>query len=164
MECPRCHRELQAEEYEGVQVERCPGCQGFWIGGTRLAAIIDARERTFSVEEIATYREIHEAHRGMVHPGTQAILCPQCGSELQQNRYNYAAEVLLDRCPQGHGTWLDKGELEHIQMAVEEEEGELHQVIKEKGLKMDNFASTQLKHEQGKYRFRFWRFFFWRDG
>jgi Zn-finger nucleic acid-binding protein len=162
MKCPRCGSVTGSEAYEGVELEKCPGCQGVWIPGSRLAQIIEIREKTFSIEEIAAFREIHDTHEGVVHPADSPISCPECGTPMQQSRYNYAHEVIIDRCPGGHGIWLDRGELEHVQMAVEEEEGELQQLVAEKGLKMDRFASERLEHEQNQYRFNPWYFFIWR--
>jgi Zn-finger nucleic acid-binding protein len=51
MHCPRCKAVLVGDEYEGVEVERCPGCHGFWIPGSRLADIIEKREKAFSLED-----------------------------------------------------------------------------------------------------------------
>jgi Zn-finger nucleic acid-binding protein len=164
MNCPRCKAVLVEDEYEGVKVERCPACRGFWIPGTRLADIIEKREKTFSLEEIETYRQIHESRRGLFNEADSETVCPQCGEVMQQNRYNYAQEVLIDRCAQGHGVWLDQGEVEHIQMAVEEEEDELRRVAKEKGLRVEDTFSKQLKNEQKKYRFSPLWLFLWKWG
>jgi Zn-finger nucleic acid-binding protein len=164
MHCPRCKAVLVGDEYEGVEVERCPGCRGFWIPGTRLADIIEKREKSFSLEEIEAYRQVHESRRGLVNQADSEAVCPQCGAAMQQNRYTYAQEVLIDRCSQGHGVWLDQGEVEHIQMAVEEEEDELRRVAKEKGLRVEDTFSKQLKNEQKKYRFSPLWLFLWKWG
>jgi Zn-finger nucleic acid-binding protein len=164
MHCPRCKAVLVGDEYEGVEVERCPGCRGFWISGTRLADIIEKREKAFSLEEIEAYRQVHESRRGLVNQADSETVCPQCGADMQQNRYTYAQEVLIDRCSQGHGVWLDQGEVEHIQMAVEEEEDELRRVAKEKGLRVEDTFSKQLKNEQKKYRFSPLWLFLWKWG
>jgi Zn-finger nucleic acid-binding protein len=164
MHCPRCKAVLVGDEYEGVEVERCPGCRGFWIPGTRLADIIEKREKAFSLEEIEAYRQVHESRRGLVNQADSEAGCPECGAAMQQNRYTYAQEVLIDRCSQGHGIWLDQGEIEHIQMAVEEEEDELRRVAKEKGLRVEDTFSKQLKNEQKKYRFSPLWLFLWKWG
>jgi Zn-finger nucleic acid-binding protein len=164
MHCPRCKNVLVGAEYEGVKVERCPACRGFWIPGSRLADIIEKREKAFSLEEIEAYRKVHESRREMVNPAAAEAACPQCGEVMRQNRYNYAQEVLIDRCSQGHGIWLDEGEVEHIQMAVEEEEDELRRVAEEKGLRVEDTFAKQLKNEQKKYRFSPLWLFFWRWG
>jgi Zn-finger nucleic acid-binding protein len=164
MDCPRCRTVLVGTEYEGVLVEKCPQCRGFWIPGYRLSEIIEKRERTFSLEEIEAYRQVHESRAGLVHPADSEICCPDCGVSMLRSHYHYAQEVLIDRCPQGHGVWLDEGELEHIQMAVEEDEDELRQVVKEKGLRVDDTVSQQLEQERKKYKFSPLWLFLWKWG
>lgn len=44
--------------------------------------------------------------------------CPKCGSELEEIEIE---KVLIDRCKECEGIWLDKGELEKIRQG---EEGE----------------------------------------
>jgi hypothetical protein len=49
-------------------------------------------------------------------------------------------------------------------MAVEEEEDELRRVAKEKGLRVEDTFSKQLKNEQKKYRFSPLWLFLWKWG
>lgn len=37
-----------------------------------------------------------------------ALRCPGCGDALEPKQF---AGQLVDRCPKGHGVWLDDGEL-----------------------------------------------------
>jgi Zn-finger nucleic acid-binding protein len=37
MKCPRCHADLVAEqEYHGIEVDRCPSCDGRWLDHDEL--------------------------------------------------------------------------------------------------------------------------------
>lgn len=54
--------------------------------------------------------------------------CPSCGATLQQVHHE---GVELDRCPNGHGLWLDRGELRQVVLSEvadrpEAEEGAAH--------------------------------------
>jgi hypothetical protein len=31
MKCPKCGADLRTEEYHGIQIERCPECNGTWF-------------------------------------------------------------------------------------------------------------------------------------
>jgi len=31
MKCPKCGADLVTEEYHGIQVDRCPECDGMWL-------------------------------------------------------------------------------------------------------------------------------------
>jgi len=119
--CPYCKEKLVEKEYEGVPIDVCLKCGGVWLDKDELYEIIKRREAKFSEEE-----------KKSVDPekpiqGTQAELipeinCPICGALM--NRFTYAATsgVVIDRCPQGHGVWLDNGELEKIQIYIEKSE------------------------------------------
>ena len=41
--------------------------------------------------------------------------CPRCRARMKQVRApGSAQDIILDRCPHGHGIWFDDGELEGI--------------------------------------------------
>ena len=40
---------------------------------------------------------------------THWMTCPKCGSDLQELNYQ---NVMIDKCPDCNGIWLDQGELE----------------------------------------------------
>ncbi len=46
--------------------------------------------------------------------------CPKCRIALRTLNYAYDSGVMVDRCPQCDGLWLDEGELESLQIIVEE--------------------------------------------
>ncbi len=152
--CPRCSGGLSMEQYEGVSVHRCPGCGGYWVPRTGLARIVDIREKTFTPEQKQAYAEIAKKAHGLVNNEISKIDCPECGKQMKQNRYPLATEVIIDRCPSGHGVWLDAGEIEHIQMAVEAEQDEMASKVLEHGLSVDDSQSKQLLREQRRYKFR----------
>ncbi len=31
MKCPRCGADLVTEDYQGIQIDRCPECNGMWL-------------------------------------------------------------------------------------------------------------------------------------
>jgi len=45
-------------------------------------------------------------------------LCPMCSAEMTKS---IVEKIIVDRCPDGHGAWLDGGELELIQKALEDD-------------------------------------------
>jgi len=149
------------EDYEGVRVHRCPSCRGYWVPGAGLAEIAEIRERTFTAEEKAAFQRLHAEAHALVNQADAEMSCPQCGQTMRQNRYPYATEVIIDRCSQGHGIWLDAGEIEHIQMAVERQQDEMSETVMEKNLTVDDFQSRALLEEKKKYRFSLRRGLMW---
>ena len=44
MKCVRCRGQLKLESYEGVEIDRCPQCQGVWLDAGELAKIVGATQ------------------------------------------------------------------------------------------------------------------------
>ena len=152
--CPRCAGGLAEERYEGVEVHACSGCGGYWVPHSGLARIVDVREKTFTAEQKRAFAEIASKAHALVNRADSKIDCPVCGVQMKQNRYPLATEVLIDRCPSGHGVWLDEGEIEHIQLAVEAEQDEMAGKVLEHNLAVDDSQSKQILREQKRYGFR----------
>ncbi len=119
MKCITCTADLATDFYEGVEVDACGSCGGCWLDSGELKQIIDIREKTFNSEEIDLVRGINEQVFREKEEKQKEHSCPKCGQMM--NRFNYAATtgILIDKCPE-HGIWFDKGELEHVQICVEE--------------------------------------------
>jgi len=43
MKCPKCGADLGTEDYHGVQVDRCPECNGMWLDSGEVEDLL-ARE------------------------------------------------------------------------------------------------------------------------
>jgi hypothetical protein len=43
MKCPKCGADLRTEEYHGIQVDRCSGCDGMWLDAGETEELL-ARE------------------------------------------------------------------------------------------------------------------------
>ncbi len=133
MKCPRCFRELTKSEYEGYPIYRCNDCGGYWVGGSELRKIIETRK------EIMPKEALEEAKRWRSNAIPKRELndeypCPSCSSTLSRAVYGYDTGVVVDRCPDGCGVWLDKGELIALQAFDEVWDLEAQRIFREKGL------------------------------
>jgi Zn-finger nucleic acid-binding protein len=99
MKCPRDDTTLLVETHHGIEVDRCPACNGRWLDFHEL----DHLESTVaSTEEERRATIAFGEHKG-------DLKCPVCGQRM--TAFNYRAYNLeLDVCPQDHGYWLDAGE------------------------------------------------------
>ncbi len=135
MDCLRCGTAMDWETYEGVAIDRCPGCRAVWLDAEELVEILNAREMEFGPEQKAAFRRgeerLAEAAEDVSGDGTLA--CPKCDREMLKNRYPYALSIVIDRCERGCGLWLDAGELEFIQIAVEGTEDEVERYMETHG-------------------------------
>ncbi|MFO7676423.1 MAG: zf-TFIIB domain-containing protein [bacterium] len=113
MNCPRCGKVALHELRVGaVVVDVCPECRGAWFDPGELEPVMRAGDAPAELRGRA-----HALGAGQQEWEGKPCFCPRCGEELA--RYWYAAEpgrtFLVDACPQGHGIWLDGGELEQAQ-------------------------------------------------
>jgi uncharacterized protein len=109
MNCPRDGTELQTERHHGIEVERCPDCNGRWLDHNELDQL-EATVPSTEEERIAT---IQFSRRD------SELKCPVC--DKQMTAFNYRAYgVELDSCEDQHGFWLDAGEDGRVRDIIQE--------------------------------------------
>ena len=116
VKCPRCKAALGPEIYEGVDIDRCATCGGAWLDEGELKVIVNTHEKKFSPAEIKKARQESLPEGEVQDP---EIACPLCAKKMERFNYACSSGIMLDKCP-GHGIWLDKGELENVQILAEE--------------------------------------------
>lgn len=116
--CPRCRADLAAAAYEDVSVETCQQCGGYWLTQPALKQIIDTREQEWNAKDLEA---IKNAPRMPVALDEirERLPCPVCGEAMEPFNFSGDSGILLDRCGRCGGIWLDRGELEKVQMVVE---------------------------------------------
>jgi len=90
-------------ELEGVEIDHCLSCGGTWL---------DAGE----LEQIAELAGVPPVEAARIAPGPREgprtqRRCPRCRTKLREIELPAEPPVAVDRCPRGHGLWLDRGEL-----------------------------------------------------
>ncbi len=127
MRCPRDGTELKARIYEAdVEIDECPKCRGTFLDEGELERIQAAIEKDHSramSRPVDSVREEHEAEREEAQP---LVSCLKCGAQMERRRYGLGSQTVIDVCPQGHGLWLDGGELEQLEQFYERSQGEMH--------------------------------------
>ncbi len=100
--CPRCGGPL-APLGAG---RSCRSCRGVWLSEYRLTEMVRVmRNQLFGDDLVFTARAAIEV----------APSCPACAAALTPETF---ASQPVDRCPAGHGVWLDDGELAAALRAV----------------------------------------------
>jgi Zn-finger nucleic acid-binding protein len=94
---------MVAFQLEGVEIDHCLACRGTWLDAGELEQLTElagapsgelSRALEFSREGSRTRRR-----------------CPRCPRRLREITIH---DVVVDRCPSGHGLWLDEGEMETV--------------------------------------------------
>jgi hypothetical protein len=68
------------------------------------AELIEAQRAKLDAERAELDRKQRDSERERYY-----MRCPKCGARLDEQDVEH---VKVDVCPEGHGTWLDAGELE----------------------------------------------------
>lgn len=116
MKCVHCGDTLHQEKYEGVAVDTCHSCNGIWLDYGEISQIIDSRKKKFSLEE----KIVQISRLAFDESLNETYYCPVCKKQMERFEYAINSGVILDRCPDDHGIWFDKDELERLQIVMEE--------------------------------------------
>lgn len=108
--CPHCGAPLIILELDGVEIDHCPACGGTWLDSGELEQIAALS----AAPADAGPGRLGEALRRAGDGGKSRRRCPRCRRRLRLIRLGEAPPVTLDRCPRGHGLWLDRGEMERV--------------------------------------------------
>jgi hypothetical protein len=112
MKCPRCESadlETQArgEGRDVVEIDECPTCRGIWLDASELTRLDD----NFFLDA-----EKMELDKAEATAEDRELRCPRCeGAPLLDKVHpRKLARLVIDRCPECEGFWLDRGELEGV--------------------------------------------------
>lgn len=107
MLCPECNDEMLILELDGVEIDCCDECRGIWLDEGELELIIEAdKDSDLPVIKALTAPDAVKAK------GRRK--CPVCNKKMLLVDIPLNPVVEIDRCPNNHGLWFDKGELEQI--------------------------------------------------
>jgi Zn-finger nucleic acid-binding protein len=121
--CPHCHVPLVRRTYEGAPVLFCPFCSGYLTDSSVLERIVARRDQGFDESKIHQALEWRKAQKEtplQTASGGVMIGCPVCGRMMSKSFHLLLTRVVMDRCPYDGKIWLDGGELETIQILVEQ--------------------------------------------
>lgn len=120
MNCPRCKSVLMTRTYEaGVKVDECPDCRGVWLDAGELEQIEETIENDRSEQLKRPADTVGRSFEMARQRSLPDIDCPKCGQRMAKKECHYASGVLVDQCPACAGYWLDRGELETLEVFTE---------------------------------------------
>ena len=117
-DCPVCEQGLTEEAYEGVTIDRCGICGGTWLDEGELDTIVETREKTFSSRMVVKLKVLAEWK--VLHGETESDRrCPRCTTPMRTANYQEVPGLQIEKCAKNCGVWLDRNELEKIQVYEE---------------------------------------------
>ena len=96
MKCPVCRVPMYVVEFEQIELDLCPDCQGTWFDHGELDLLLKTADASALIEA-----ETDE-------PGRP---CPICRHKMNKVNIGPGRRVLIDSCPEGCGLWFDNNEL-----------------------------------------------------
>jgi Zn-finger nucleic acid-binding protein len=118
MDCPRCKLPLVQDRYEGVPVDVCRECWGYWLDRGEFSHITTRREYVFSDEERTRLLSLSPKTKPTA-VADPPIPCPRCGETMAKVDFAVKVPITIDRCA-SHGIWLDARELKLAQVLAED--------------------------------------------
>ena len=104
MNCPVCKDPMVILELNQVEIDNCFNCGGIWLDGGELEMLIENEtERKMLLDSFRVHNEVKE----------KKYKCPACRKKMLKVEVG-KSNIIIDKCPNEHGLWFDKGELENV--------------------------------------------------
>jgi Zn-finger nucleic acid-binding protein len=111
---------LAPVDYEHVQIQVCPSCQGEWLSAGELERIVEHHDEIFTPEEIASMEALNTEKFTAEVLNQDELNCPQC-EDVRMEHFNYGdtSGLILHKCGTCRGIWTDKDQLKKVEMLVD---------------------------------------------
>lgn len=120
MHCPTCNARLRAVSYEGQQIHTCDACGGEFLGPDELRQIVATTRMRFGAEWQKLVAGRTPRFGVPAEEMERSLDCPACAKSMTPINYAGDTEVYIDRCGACGGVWLDRDELEKVQVICEQ--------------------------------------------
>ena len=109
MKCPDCSYTLKPIECKGVIIHECTKCNGKWFERNELQKLEAREDKTVRWIDFEPFGKDAEK----LSVTSEGKTCPKCLKRMQSLKY-LKSNVVVDKCSDCKGVWLDKGELAKI--------------------------------------------------
>jgi hypothetical protein len=103
MKCPVCALDLIVVERQGIELDFCVQCHGFWFDAGELELLTQVLGAVKPVMAIASLIAVSAPEK--------TRKCPRCDRAMDKVKMGEGTPVIIDRCPRLDGLWFDAGEL-----------------------------------------------------
>ncbi len=123
MLCPLDQATLEKQSVEGgIEIDACTMCGGTWLDKGELEALQRVHVHDHDDDVIPAQDAVAGAYQVARQKLQPHLDCPVCGTRMARHEYAWTSQVVIDECPCGCGMWLDKGELEELELFFEREQ------------------------------------------
>jgi uncharacterized protein len=119
MKCPRCTAVLKSVAYDDQEIKVCPECKGEWLSSEELGKIVEHHAEVFTAGEIAAIKGVNQEIFTAEKDDNDELECPHCGEPMELFNYGDTSGVMLHKCLECDGIWMDKDELRRVEALVD---------------------------------------------
>jgi Zn-finger nucleic acid-binding protein len=113
MICPVCRKDALIVEYNKIELDYCPTCQGVWFDAGELELLMESA----GLEDHRRYLDrIVQAPEAA--SSEKKRKCPICRHKMKKTYIDEDKKILVDICHVGDGIWFDGGEVSHLLKAL----------------------------------------------
>jgi Zn-finger nucleic acid-binding protein len=106
MKCPKCQSDFESVVFDGIDVDRCSGCNGLWFDMLEkddLLKIEGSESIDLGNDQVdPKYNEMRD------------IECPRCGQTMIPMVDKDQFHIKYESCPACYGTYFDAGEFRDL--------------------------------------------------
>ena len=110
MKCSNCQTELEEINFRGIKVNECRDCQGRWFDRNELRKAKDNTDEDLRWLDFDPFTVRGE---GFYVVSKKGAACPKCSQPMSVTTYANSG-VIVDKCEQCEGVWLQDGEFKKI--------------------------------------------------
>ncbi|MHB8104568.1 MAG: zf-TFIIB domain-containing protein [Dehalococcoidales bacterium] len=105
MICPVCKKSALIVEYNHIELDYCPTCQGVWFDAGELELMLESAglgDHKRYLDGMINAPEVKTSEKKRK--------CPICRHKMRKTYIDEDKKILVDVCQFGHGIWFDGGE------------------------------------------------------
>ncbi len=106
MICPKCKNDMEAIEFEGVEVDRCKNCKGIWFDAGESDWLRD--------KDAAAAIDTGDPLQGKQTDAIDRYPCPRCGGGMMRRVYPQRSHIRYEECTSCRGSFFDAGEFTDV--------------------------------------------------
>lgn len=116
--CPKCVGILEDATVEDVPCYVCNVCQGFWFEDNQLQELLRIDKLCCNISDLnrpeyaGSDKDIHDEILN------KSATCPWCSQATALHAQPYNKHVRVHHCPNGHGYWIDGGEIHKLRSSL----------------------------------------------
>ena len=117
MTCSGCGSKMDEAVVDGVTIDRCERCGGVWLDAGEADDLVKKAPKSAKDDlKKKKYELLRQWKVSPQDPRPTDRTCPRCDAHLQRVNYKQVPGLLVDKCPDDCGLYLDKGELAKIKL------------------------------------------------